>query len=244
MSRKRNKGNKNRSGNNQLKKYNNFREIPNTNRMQINNKLYLHENLENILNNIIKISRDPIASKLLTDSKKSAIPTRVSWLNITKSNDHLSYALPDKVKKPGDEWLKQNRQPIQFRKLIKKIYGRQFSNSQIKTFISKFKNHYSQFSKKPMKKESGDEKIVDNLMKETVDGEMKWKFKSATNYYEKYTTEIFITDKKYVLVEFYNIIEDKESFISLRLMDNGKNIFMRSITDAKNIEELKIFIEE
>ena len=175
MSRKksRNRGNQNRNRNNQLKNYNNFNDIPITNRDISKNKLFLHPNLEIILKNILKDTKDPIAYRLIEDSKKDSIPSRFSWFNITKSNDHLSYALPSKVKKNGDEWSKSNRQPTQFRKLIRKVYGKLFSNNQIKSFISKFKNHYYQFTKKPPKKTSPDDRIIDNLTKETYDGDMK-----------------------------------------------------------------------
>jgi len=243
MSRKRrNRGNNNRNRNNQLKKYNNFQDIPSTNRESNKNKLVLHPNFEEILKNILKDNKDPIAFRLIDDTKKPSIPTRISWLNITQSKDHLSYALPSKVKKPGDEWDKLNRQPNQIKKLIRKIYGSIFSNNQIKSFIGKFKNHYSQFTKKPVKKLTQEDTILDNLTKETYDGDMKWTLAGSSISYDKYTTEIFITDKKHVLVQYYDMKEGKP-FISMKMVTDTEENFIRSIMDPiGKIKDLKVFI--
>jgi len=242
-SKKRNKGDNNRNRNNQIKRYNNFQDIPNTNRTSTKNKLYLHKNLEYILLEILKKGKDPISERLISDSKKDNVPIRISWLNITKSNEHLSYVLPSKVKDIGDEWKKENRVPIPFRKLIRKLYSKTFSNNQIKSFISKFKNSYNNFTKKPKKDFSPDNKILDNLMIETVDGDLKWNLESTNHHFDRYDTSIFITDKKHVLIQFYNMKDyDVKSFISLRLVTNGDEEFMKSITDNELIDDLKIFI--
>jgi len=247
--RKRNKGNK------RVKKYNSFHNHNKYVGPQSYIKLYLNKNFENILKMILEKSKDPIAERFLSDSKKSHILTRVSWLNITESNDHLSYASPFDVKKTEDGWKKENRNPIQIRKLIRKIYKKTFSNNQIKTFSSKFKMAYSQYTKgyrenitrttlaltrKPSKLDN--ERILLNLMVETDNGNIKW-VKKNEEYFDKFETKISVTDKKYLLVTLFYIERTKKNFITIYFINDNDKIYIDNISDNNNsVSELKKII--
>lgn len=209
------------------------------NRKQVMNPLIISDSLKNLLLRIMDLSNDNISKRIIEDSNKNSIPTRISWLNLTNSNDYISYTIPDKVKKPEDAWDKKNRQVSEIKKLIKKIYKNEFSNNQIKSFISKFRKIYSEiktekdYHKKTFKNEKlfNDNKIIDNLLLQTELNELEWILLFKNNNYEKYSTQIYITEYKYVLVELYYM--GKNSFITLNLVNKNKvdKKFIKNIQD-------------
>lgn len=213
------------------------------NRKQVKNPLIISDSLKNLLLRIMDLGNDTISKRIIEDSNKNSVPTRISWLNLTDSNDYISYTIPDKVKKPEDAWDKKNRQVSEIKKLIKKIYKNEFSNSQIKTFISKFRKIYSdlktekEYHKKTFKNEKlfNDNKIIDNLLLQTELNELNWTLLFKNNNYEKYSTNIYITEYKYVLVELYYM--GKNSFITLNLVDKNKvdKKFIKNIQDPDAI---------
>jgi hypothetical protein len=213
------------------------------NRKQVKNPLIISDSLKNLLLRIMDLGNDTISKRIIEDSNKNSVPTRISWLNLTDSNDYISYTIPDKVKKPEDAWDKKNRQVSEIKKLIKKIYKNEFSNSQIKTFISKFRKIYSdlktekEYHKKTFKNEKlfNNNKIIDNLLLQTELNELNWTLLFKNNNYEKYSTNIYITEYKYVLVELYYM--GKNSFITLNLVDKNKvdKKFIKNIQDPDAI---------
>lgn len=232
------------------------RKINNYNNYQIvNNKLYLNKNLESILNRILDMRYDPIADRLINDSKKPNVPLSISWLNITVSNDHMSYTTPDKVKNNGDEWLKENRKCIQIRKLIRKMYKKTFSNNQIRSFSTKFKKIYSEFIKENKRIKNNNyvknkpnintDIILNNIIDETTKGELDWVKSFDNDFYTKYKTKIFITEKKYLSIEIYKSNNGGEDFISIFMYngDSHKKHILRS-NDSDVVWFIKEYIEE
>lgn len=254
MARRRKNRNKGRY-NNRKGNVNNFQSFQksrqNQGRTQAHNKLYLNPNLEEILKRITDKGSDPIAERLLSDSKQDSVPIRISWLNITKSGDYLSFTTPDRVKQPKDAWIQKNRTPAQIRNVIRKMYKKTFSNNQIKNFGSKFKSVYSAFTKENRadnKKIKADTKILDNIIAETENGELLWKRIDGNEYYSKYQTKIFITDKKYVLIDIYEVKDNENDFITFNLVDEtkkGKDTkkFMKTINDPDAVWMIKSYIE-
>ena len=206
-------------------------------------KLHLSQNFENILIRILDKSKDPIADKLLKDSKKDKIQTTISWINITKSNNHLSYAIPGKVN--GDAWGKINRNVIQIRKLIKILY-KGFSNTQIRSFISKFKSVYQSYTQGGDKQQNinmDDDGIIDSLIDYTKNKKIKWDNKSSYDYITQLYTNIYLTDNKHLSVTIYDIKTKSISYIVIYFVNNNKKTHVKTV-NGDDINKLKMVIKD
>lgn len=217
------------------------------------NKLIISDDLNYLLS---ELYNDPIAHKIINDSKKDFISTNISWLNLTNNNNLISYSTPINSKKQGGPWVKDNRQASQIRKIIKKIYKREFSNRQIKTFISKFRKVYSDMKLEKIKKKEKDkendfkfdnDKILENIILYTENDNIKWKIYSNNDYgYVKYSSNIYITRNKYINLKLYYFEQNlKDSYLILSLK-NDKDItsmFRELITDVDGIWVLSDIIK-
>lgn len=205
-------------------------------------KLYLNKNLENIL---IDIKDDTIANRLLNDSKKSTILTRISWLNITKSNDYISYSTTENIKNPADGWSKENRKSIEIKKLIRKIYNNEFNNKLIKSFINKFRIAYFNFVNNYNSKKIYDKDVLENLIVHTQDNIIQWNKIVNNSHYEKYRTMLYITTNKYLLIELHITVIDDTDILSFYLINKryDTKILIKQIKNNDYIYYIRDVIE-
>jgi hypothetical protein len=223
------------------------------------NKLIIHDNLIEILNRMLDLSGDKIAQKLLDDNKFENNINRINWLNLTKNQGYLSYSIPDKVKIPNDEWIQKNRTSNQIRKIIRKIYKKQFSNTEIKTFESKYKTVYNSFVKENKKSSNininkniknrnnvitlDDDMILNNIILKTENNEILWKLITKNDYYNKYRSIIKITKNKSIMIELYDI-SITDNFLSIHIVDNGKSYYLKTITDDTGVGLISYSIKD
>ena len=97
-----------------IKNYNTFNNNNNNNK-ELNEYIIISDSLKALLLRMIDMG-DVIAKKIIDDTTKGDISARISWLNLTDSDDIISYTIPDKVKKPEDAWLKSNREILDIKK--------------------------------------------------------------------------------------------------------------------------------
>jgi len=241
---------KRRKKRNTVSNYNNFNQLKKANIYL--HKLDMHKNLIHILNKILSYDKDVIAKRILNDNETKSISSNVNWLNITTSPDHISYTTKDLVKNQNDQWKKENRKPVLIKKLIKKIYGKSFSNRQVKLFLSKYKKAYNEIIsyKKSNKNIPKDDKIIFKVIDQTVNEEIKWYINEKNNNYIKYTTYLLISDYKSIQMNCYEMFMDSKPFINFKLIDDfkKKETFIKSIVDSEDkvndlIEFIKISID-
>jgi len=239
MSKKRNKGKRNRHVN----KYNDFKQLR-SNVIKLH-KLEMHNNLIILLSDILKYTKDPIVERLLLDNTNDSISSNINWLNMTLSSDYISYTTKEKVKNDGDEYKRENRKPVLIKKLIRKLYGKTFSNKQIKIFLSKYKKLHSEFKNK-QKNISPDDNIVLKLIKLTKNNDIVWYIETESNSYIKYVSYLNITYSKLIRSEFYLMLNDVSSFLSFKLVDDDKkqSRFIRSLQDSDFLSDLFNNIEK
>lgn len=204
-------------------------------------KLFLHKNLKEILKRILDNGHDPIAFRLLSDSKKSRIQTNISWLNITVSDNYWSYAYISKVKNNIDEaWDKQNRVPVNIYKIVKKIYKKNFSNKQIKSFVAKYRRVYGAYTSEQVSKERGinNDDILNKVLDMTYSGYIKWKIGYKTKAYTNYKSRMYLTDRKYISIDAYVTTGNIDNFIVFYLVtdDNiDSKILIKRINDDDGV---------
>jgi len=227
---------------NRVKKYNNFKKLKNISIPL--HKLDMHKNLIDVLNKIKLYDNDIISRKLLDDNKNNSISVNINWLNLTKSTDHISYTTSK-----DNIWKKENRKPVLIKKLIRKLYGKTFSNKQIKSFLSKYKKAYNEFvNYNKTNKLTSDDKIILKIMTLTSDEDIKWYIDTKNNNYIKYVAYLLIdgADNKSIRIEYYEMfMKDSKSFLSFKLVNDKVKTseFIRSLTDSKLINDLLIYIK-
>jgi len=223
-------------------------------------KLYLSEYLSSIL----KTMNNPIAKRMITDTQFSSNKFNLNWINITKSVTHLSYTTINKIHKPGDQWEKKNRTPIQIKKLIRRLYGKSFNTKQIKSFVSSYKTAYEKFIKtiqtnnnthseqnNSSGKFSYDNRVILNkVLMYTEQSIILWS--PPVEYSEnfiKYTGVYEISDTKSVELGLYH--SDKYSdYITFYLITKKPNVnkrgrnFLLIINDNKSLEIIQISIDD
>jgi len=246
MSRRRKKYNNRYNNGKNMRSYNNFT----TNSVYLT-YLIMNENLREILNRVSSMNNEPISTRLLYDSEnKTYTNKRVNWLNVTKSKLHISYCVPDDIKVDGDEWLKSNRKPTQIRKLIRKIYRKSFSNTQIKNFIGKFSMIYSIYTKEEISpsNKKNDKKLntikrIENIINKTANKKLKWEFGLKNAYSIKYITRYNISKNKNILIEYYESF-NFDDFMVINMEINGKKKFLFNSFDGDDLTILKLYIKD
>jgi len=215
--------------------------------------LILNNNLKSLIEIIYKKYENPIAYKILYDTKNQTYNNnRVNWLNLTVDKSYLSYSTPDKIKSDKDEWRKSNRQPIQIRKLIRKMYKRLFSNREIKSFVGKFTVEYVKYidKKKNQKKVSNADILdyrIDNIVQNTIDNKLKWKFVSGNKSLLKYISKLKISETKYLYLEyFYNIYNDNDHYLVVYIINNDNKIYIfnSNVKHSSFIGTMKFYIDK
>jgi hypothetical protein len=209
----------------------------NRNRYKNSNYLLFSSIFREILKTTHSKYNNIIAKQLLSDENDKPFDINFSWINSTKGDDVVSYASVSSVKSHGDEWKKENRKTFLLKVFIKKVYGKTFSNKQIKDFTSKYKIVHNDLSKKRPKKKYDDDTILNNIIEYTKNGDIIWKKKTDNEEYEKFTSIYNINKYKKLVFDLYYKPHLNESFFSIKMSmtyDNGKSkkyIFIKSIVD-------------
>ncbi len=222
-------------------------------------KLFISKSLFDILD-ILKNRFDDVISKKLLDLNKfnNTLIIKYNWLSSTNFDDIISFALPDRIKNDDDPaaWKKENRQPVEIRKLLKKLLGRNyFSIYSVDTFIERYKRVHYEIQKNKESELEPNSKSQNNILGKIYelirDKELVWQSYTKKVFGDRnsvtYKSSIKLTDNKRIDIKLYCVEVSLENFkydLFIYYKSHDKIILCEEFKDSPFHTELEIIKDE
>lgn len=204
------------------------------------------ERFKYVINKIAE-KNNPIAKELINLPNKPDTKFQQSYLDLTGSGDMISYLsnfdVPD-----GEKYKTIKRQSSKVYKTIKNIFGSKYTSPEVKKFVSIFKQIYTQG---PDKSETHapkqtKEQLLKKIINDTKIDKLKWNKISKYGNMNKYSVKIKITDKKYLIFDFFHFDEDENSLMTINMHNDvtKKSTWVNTLPFQDLSDFLKVFKEK
>jgi len=189
----------------------------------------------------------------LTDQKDKKF--EMSYLDITKKDDSLSYLPPGGKDLPDAEKYDNNkRQYSKVYKVVKTICGSRYTKTEVQKFVSMYKSIYNKGPEKEDLPKPTDEQILNKIIRDTKSDKLKWKEELKTSPWVRYEAKVSATDTKGVMFHlyiFYSLKDTPNCFLTVHFFnekekyDKDKKIHIKTYKyDEGLIDFIKDFVEK